>query len=286
MILRQSQIDLFMQCPLKYRYTHVDKVPQEQSCALTFGTLIHAAIQIMEEQDSLDAGLDMFKDAWADPEKYDPELKIDYFLPRRTPASYLAQAENLMTKWKHEFDWDPDQIIAREHQFTVPLGDSGHHLTGTVDRLALRYSPRLNRQVVVVQDYKTNKKKPAYDYLRQNIQLTAYSYASEQPEFWESLPDGQHIFEQVSDIGRETEWIWLMGPARLDGGERNANDYARLMMAVQAMTESIDWGIYMPDISGATCTFCEFRGPCGIETIEDEGYMERVAPRLYDAIKR
>lgn len=288
MLIRQSQIKTAMECGLKLRY-QMEGLPRQQSGALTWGSVLHEAVMRLEEWhlDSkpgdppvLDRTLRWFREVWSDPtvldDQMDQSLKIDYFHPRTSWKRYLDDGLAIIEKWWGIYQWDTDTVIAREHPFTVPVQGTDHHLTGTVDRLVLRYMGKLDAHVVLIQDYKTNRKVPTYSYLQHDLQFSAYAYASTQPEFWAGLPNGEKLFELYADKRRWAEWIHLRAPKRMDAGERSDLHFNRLRYAVQAIGDAIALGVFIPNISGEACAYCDFRNSCGLPSLEEEGYMETI----------
>lgn len=289
MLIRQSDIKTFMECGLKYRFQKLDQLPREQSGALTWGSVLHEAVLRMEkwhiawqqgDPSPLARTQEWFREVWSDPtvldDEMDQSLKIDYFHPRTSWKKYLDDGLNLIEKWYGIYQWDTDTVIAREHQFTVPVEGTDHHLTGTIDRLALRYMGGIDAHVVLIQDYKTNRKVPTYSYLQHDLQFSAYAYASTRPEFWADLDNGERLYELYRDKRRWAEWIHLRQPKRMDAGERSDLHYNRLRYAVEAIGNAVALGVFIPNISGESCTYCDFRKSCGLPTLEDEGYLETI----------
>lgn len=270
MQLRQSDLKLWQSCPLKYRYYHLDGLPRQQSAALTFGSIIHVCVLYLEVSQDLAAAIDLFRKFWADPSSVDAEYEIDYYLRGTNWKKYAAEGERILQHWWSVIQWDSDVVIAREHAFSVPIGD-GHTLDGTVDKIAIRFQPKINRRVVLISDYKTNRKNPTYDYLAEDLQFSAYGYASTRPEFWVTIPDGPEIYQRVKDFPRQGEWVQLTGPKRMDAGERTQRHYNRVAMAANALAESVAMRIFVPTISGESCRYCEFRKPCGLPELTADG---------------
>lgn len=285
MLIRQSTIKTFMECGLKYRFQHVDRLPREQNGAITWGSVLHDTIMRMEEwhlaakagdPPPLDRARDYFREVWSDPTTLDASLKIDYFLPRTSWKKYLDDGLTLIEKWWGIYQWDTDTVIAREYEFTVPVMGTDHHLTGTIDRLALRYMGGIDAHAVLIQDYKTGRKMPTYNYLQHDLQFTAYAYASTQPEFWQGLPNGDELYALYQGKHRWAEWIHLRAPKRMDAGERSDLHYERLKYAINNIADAIALGIFIPNISGESCTYCDFRKSCGLPTLEAEGYLDPI----------
>lgn len=269
MQIRQSDLKTWARCPLAYRYQNIDKLPRQQSGALSFGTIVHECVLLMEVERDVEKAVKRFHAMWLEPESFDPELKIDYYTRGSNWKKYSSEGERILRDWWGIIQWDSDVNLGREYEFDVPIGD-GHVLHGTIDKLALRFMPKLNSNVLLISDYKTNAKTPTYDWLADDLQFTAYSYATTQPEFWTNMPNGMEIFERVSELPRYGEWVALKGPKRLDAGVRDQVQYNRLNYAVNALADSVAMRIFVPNISGETCRYCDFRANCGLPEVIEE----------------
>lgn len=281
-----------MACSLQYKFTHEDGVQREQSSALSFGTVIHDAVLVMEVQQSLTAGVARFDELWDNLGRYNQAgqiaapgeitLAYDYLMPRNSHQGYRDLGHKILRDWWQLIQWESDIVLGREYNFTVPIGS--HQLTGTVDKLALRPLKGAKGFGVLTSDYKTSAKQPTRDYLQHDIQFHAYCYATTQPEFWANLPPvklmdgstmtGPELFAKYLDAPRLAEWVHLRTPRRIDAGERTNVHYNRLEYAIDQIEASVATGIFVPDISGENCQYCEFRLRCGLPSREQEGLAE------------
>lgn len=269
MLIRQSTIKQFMECSLRYKFAAMG-VPRTQSSAMSFGTVIHEAVLVMETapRDNLAAGINHFDSMWDNLAAHG--LAYDYLLPRNSHESYRELAYKILRDWWALIQWESDVVLGREYQFTVPIGD--HELTGTIDKFGLR--PLKGGAVaVLVSDYKTGSKQPTRDYLAHDLQFSAYCYATTQPEFWVNIPNGMALYEEYKDAPRTGEWVHLRTPRRVPAGDRVEMHYNRLRYAIDQIDLAISTGIFVPDISGSSCEYCEFREKCGLPSREDEGLV-------------
>lgn len=264
MDVRQSHLKAWAGCPVRFKYENVDLLPRLQSAALTFGSLMHECVQILEETQSPEAATAHFQAIWPEPEAYNPEWKIDYYLRATSFRKYKERGPKIISNWWSIYQWNSDVILAREYQFRVPIGTNGNFLTGTIDRLGLRHMPRVGAQVVLLSDLKTTRTAPTLEALSEDLQFSAYAYATTHPAFWDGIPNGAALAAQLMDAPRWGEWIHLVDVKRLDAGERTDRHYTRLAMAVDALAASIEAGIYVPNISGQTCVWCDWRTNCGL----------------------
>lgn len=273
MDVRQSDLKTWMRCPLQYRWMHIDKLPREVGGSSVFGSVIHDCVLHMETSGDLNAAIRRFEKAWMDPTILDPEYVIDYFERGRSWRKFAVLGPKILSDWWSIIQWDTDLTLAREYTFDVPIG-AGHRLTGTIDVVKVRYRADIDQYVLLISDYKTNAKTPTYDYLDEDLQFSAYAYASLQEEFWLGLfpHDPAHarkLMSQYQDLPRYGEWVQLQGPKRMDAGPRTERHFNRLVMAVNALCESVAMRIFVPTISGEACRFCEYRSQCGLPELMD-----------------
>jgi RecB family exonuclease len=267
MQIRQSDLKTWYQCPLKWRFQNIDGLPRLQNASATFGSVLHDCVFHLETTGDLQGTLDRFEKLWRDPELLGAEHRIDHYVKGTSWTRFAQEGPDIIRKWWKVIEWESDQVLAREFTFDVPIG-SGHVLHGTLDKLAIRYRADIDSFVVQVVDYKTNRKVPKYDFLQEDIQFSAYSYATTRPELWEQLGRPEW-YEQYRDLPRYGEWVQLTGPRRMDAGPRIERQYVRLAAAVDGVAESVAARIFIPNISGETCLYCDFRGPCGLPEREE-----------------
>jgi len=270
MKVRQSDLKSWARCPLAWRYQNIDQIPRLQGGSAVFGTILHELLVHLETTKDFERTLQLFAQMWLDPVTHLGEEKgrIDYYERGRSWRKFNESGPRILADWWALIQWDSDVVLAREYEFDVPIGD-GHVLHGTVDKLALRYMASLDTQVVLISDYKSNAKRPTYEYLEDDLQFTAYSYATLQPEFWVNLPDGAAMHQRLSALPRRGEWVHLQDVHRMDAGAREQHHYNRLIYAVNALSESVAMRIFVPNISGASCRYCEFRRRCGLPDIPE-----------------
>ena len=279
MRIRQSDLKTWGKCPLIYRWQHIENLPREQSGSLVFGSILHACVLYLETTGDLEGTVDRFKTWWRQPALLPPPpgnqpYQVDYYVRGTNWRKFLDKGEDIIRRWWNLIQWETDLVLGREYGFSVPIGN-GHTLDGTIDKLTVRWDAATERWVVLISDYKSNNKTPTYGYLEEDLQFTAYAYASTCKEFWEPMfpgdPDkGLALWEKYRDLERHGEWVQLTDAKRMDAGIREQRHYNRLFMAVDAIADSIAMRIFPPNISGETCRYCEFRKECGLPELMDD----------------
>lgn len=274
MRVRQSDLKTWAKCPLIYKFQNIDGLTREQSGSLTFGSIIHHCIQHLEETQDLAGSLLLFQELWIQPTLLDPTYQPQYYVRGTSWKKFMERGEQVLRDWWGIASWDSAVTIGREHTFEVPIGRNGHTLFGTADKVEIAFRADINAglggNVLKIVDYKTDKKTPTYDYLAEDLQFSAYAYASMQREFWTNI-GGDEAWQRHLSLPRYGEWVQLSGPKRMDAGIREQRHFNRIEMAIDALAESVGMRIFVPTISGETCRYCEFRKPCGLPELDDDG---------------
>jgi len=266
-----STLKTWMGCPLQARFKEIERRPWKQNAKASFGVCIHEALEGYNVHGDVDRAVERFKETWQNPEILDvvPET-----WPKYTDYGKLrAKGIEVLRLYDETNKWESRQIIGQEHAFCVPMGD--HQLSGVVDVIEAKRSAR-GKRVLRIVDYKTNAKAPTLMQLRMDIQFTAYIYASLQPEFWmgnpdattregkpyPALPDGEMYWEAFNGVDRRAIWYDLWNNKEKDAGPREDADFLRLYRCIQEVNNAIEQQVYVPNISGDTCTFCDYTDLC------------------------
>lgn len=265
MRLSASRLGTWMDCPLQAKFQYVDLLPRSQNAAATFGSCIHKALQVYNDSgNNLEQAINVFKEWWNNPEKYGIEPQV--WPKGQSFGGYMKKGIDALTEYHNQVKWEKRDIIGTEVEFLVPFGE--YELTGAIDLLDI-VGDKKGRKTLRITDYKTNGRAPYVSNLRLNIQFSIYDYASRQEEFWTGaspefpgVENGAWWWEMVKDMPRQNVWYGLMQKKPFDAGERDDPDYMRLYRAAREIEKALEHNVYVPDISGDTCTFCPYTVPC------------------------
>ncbi len=174
--LTPSKIGRFVQCPLSFRYSYIDKIKEPSSIYQLRGTLLHQALQSLYStakagERSAELAQRSLDDAWG--EMACSEEFLGLGLDEKASASFLAEARSLLEHYLALED--PNEIwpVGVELDLRVQLG--GVELRGIIDRL-----DRLPNGEFVLVDYKTGRS-PRLDGSRGRlIGVQFYAYLCEQ----------------------------------------------------------------------------------------------------------
>ncbi|MDC0165130.1 PD-(D/E)XK nuclease family protein [bacterium] len=162
--LSASAIETYLACPLKYRMSKIDKIPQTSSKPeLVFGNIIHKVLQRFHEKNKdLNEGraLRLLNEEW----------QSGMFEYKIREEKFKTQGIEMLTHYVKSIIKSPPNVIATELNFTFQLNDIT--IAGTIDRLD-------KEDGIVITDYKTSKSSTK---AKTSLQLAIYSLYLEQTE--------------------------------------------------------------------------------------------------------
>ena len=232
--LSASSIELYEQCPLRFKLEREWNLPRDVPASLHYGAAMHRVLHTFYDaqrygrQISDEVLLENFRADLATagiPDRYQYEL-------------YLRQGREQLTQF---LAWaragDPPEVLQTEQKFDLPVG--GTKLTGRVDRM-----DRAGSDGVAIVDYKTGKPK-SQDDADESLQLSLYALAAK--EAWGMRAD-RLIFHNLED---NTMMVTTRSNADLEGAKERVREAA----------ENIAAGDFHAK-PGYQCSFCPYRNLC------------------------
>lgn len=243
--LSPSKASAFTDCPLAFRYSVIERLPEPPAPHAVKGTLVHAALERLfwdcpPGERTLDTALDALGEAWATIQS-DPEfVALDLDTP--DAEAFLADAELLVRNYFRIEDPDEVRAIGVELGLEAQLG--GMVLRGIIDRLDLTEDGQL-----VVVDYKTGRAPSA--------------------QFERSRLNGVHTYALLCHqvLGRfpsQVKLLYLRDPLTIvatpteQSVRGHKNRTAAVWTAIERACERED---FRPRPSGL-CRFCPFQELC------------------------
>lgn len=165
--LRQSTIKDFLNCPLMFRFKHLEQIPESfrHSSAL-HGTALHKIIHRLHTEDwelpLEEAYMKALDDAVAE-----SNIEIRW---KEKPEKYCSNALEILKGYKANPINRVYEILYSEVKFRVKI--FGHWFTGTIDQVR-----RDNHNKLELLDLKSAQQRPNTSFLLNDWQLRLYSYA-------------------------------------------------------------------------------------------------------------
>ena len=245
--LSASQITLYTQCSLKYKFQYIDRLPRPfKSSNLAFGSVMHSTLDFFHKQKirgngvTLEKVLKIFEVDWFS-QKIGNEIR---YKERDTEAEILLQGKQMLTKYFHSYDGKP---VASETPFSLPLIEPvtgeilGPTLDGIIDLI------EVDRVIV---EFKATARTMDEQSVADSIQLTCYDYAYRM--LFQKDPKALKL---VNFVKTKTPKIVPLETTR------NIHDSQRLFYLAQEVLRGIHAGVFIPE-SNFMCKDCEYSEPC------------------------
>jgi DNA helicase-2/ATP-dependent DNA helicase PcrA len=233
--LSASDLDLYLTCPLKYKFRRVFGIPQEPTINQRFGILIHNVLERFHKEDGEDAGddglprlMDLFEAGWRRSGfgSSDDELQ---FRDRARQAMHLY--------WERESESESEPVWL-ERKFDIRIGE--HHVRGRVDRV-----DRLPGGGHELIDYKTGERKSEAD-LESDLQLALYRLAA----------------RQAWDLEAKTGSYYYVLDAEKVAAPTKPDDAERVERTVLEVGEGVLGQDFEPRPSPTVCSWCDYKLIC------------------------
>lgn len=175
-----SALDTYLQCPQKYKFQEVDRIRAPKSREAIFGTAVHSALNFMFKSSplfpTLDEVVDHFRQKWPGLEVLNREVENDplkiCWTEREEKVLFEDGVRLIKRFYEKNAPWN-FTVLELESRFEVALADEKtgetHILAGIIDRI-----DKAPEGYEII-DYKTGKKMPSQDSLKNNLQLSLYS---------------------------------------------------------------------------------------------------------------
>ena len=246
--LSASQINLYLQCSLKYKFQYIDELPKPfRPSGLAFGSAFHAALSWFHNAQmrngngvSMEKLWKIFQADWY-AQGLDTEILYKH---GETETGLAVLAKELLRLY---FARPETPIKGSEVSFVVPLvnpatgEELGMNLEGFIDLIA-------SDDTIV--EFKTSAQTMSSADVQNNLQLTAYSYAYTM--LYQRPPQALKIIDFVK--AKRPKMVVLRT-------SRTEHDHQRFFGLARQVFRSIRSHIFFPR-TGWWCRGCEYAGSC------------------------
>jgi putative RecB family exonuclease len=241
MRISYSSLEAYKNCPLKYKFKHIDRVPEPKSKEAQFGTLIHSVLNYVHTPTlvppTLDQAINYFVKGWK------PEVYEDEFEERAA----FTQGIQMIQKYYEQNDIVSVNIVDLESRFAIEIGNdiSGKHVvSGVIDRIDK------TKDGYEIIDYKTARKMPSQDKVDNDIQLSIYLRA-----FLERYPKEKERLENIT-----VSLYYVKHGVKLSS-KRTLADLEKLEARFLDVIRAIENAEFEPILS-PLCDWCGYKKIC------------------------
>jgi RecB family exonuclease len=231
-----SRIEAYRNCPRRFRYGYVDKLPGKPGPHLSFGTSIHNALEAFYDRKlpgcpTEDELLGFLYEGW--------DTSGFAELSRDDQLRYYRQAQDVLRRYRRRVADRYRLPAATEAWFELPIGYEAV-VVGSIDRVDLDDDGRFH-----VVDYKTSRKVKDRARVASSLQLSLYALACR--HLFGSLPETVSLDFVVPGV----EIVAQLDDLDLDAARQSVLDTAAAVRAER----------YEPT-PNRLCGWCDFRALC------------------------
>ena len=162
--LSASSLDTYISCPLKFRMSKIDRIPQAASKPeLVFGSIIHKVLQRFHEKEKpLDQEriIRLLNEEW----------KTGKFEYKVREEKFKSQGEKMLFSYYKSIESSPPNVLRTEYEFSFQIDNIT--IVGTIDRI-----DKHDDNNISIIDYKTSKTPTS---AKSSLQLAVYCLYLEQ----------------------------------------------------------------------------------------------------------
>ncbi len=254
--LSYSSIATYLQCPLKWKFHYVDKLPEEFITSdLVFGQAIHESVAAFLNAslsgDSLtpDEMLMVYLNAWR--QSNGVEIRCTN---GDSEEKLLKKAQELLTLW-HDSQDGMTEVLGVEEEFSVNIAELADYpsldlppLIGYVDHIIKQPGGS-----IALIDLKTAARKPSQYQADQSLQLTAYSLGARELGF---DPDELTLRLDYLLKGAHPDLVSL-------GTSRSEDDRRRFLKMFTRVWKGISNFVFFPKTDWYCRSSCGYQTQCG-----------------------
>ena len=235
--LSATSIQTYVDCPLKYKYQYIDRIPQRFDKAyLKLGIVIHKVLELFHKNKYKNRGelYDLLEAEWKSTDFHykqeDFQYKNDAKLMLDNYSNYIKDYQSHKAYYEFEFEFETSYAV----------------LKGKCDRVEISKDNKIS-----IIDYKTSNKSKTPKQLLSNIQLGLYALFSKESGFKNKSNRLKKIPENLIVLFLREQ----MPSVEISISDKNLND-------IEDVIKNVCEGLSNNNFSankGRPCDFCDYK---------------------------
>ena len=237
-----SALDTFLTCPLKYKFSAIDKIKIPKSKEQFFGTLLHNTLKLIHApgivSPTLEQALDYYSKNW----------NAEVFSDEVEERAAFAQGVSMIQDYYKKNDISKINVVDLESRFQIEINKDGdkdkHIISGIIDRIDK------TEDGYEIIDYKTTKKLPSQEKVDNDLQLSIYLAG-----FLDRYP------REVENLDKIKVSLYYLKHGVKLSSQRTMEQLNQSKQLIIDLIEQISQSKFEPKIS-ALCDWCGYQNIC------------------------
>jgi len=245
-IYSYSRLNTYESCPLKYRYSYIDKLEKVQSIEAFMGNRVHEVLeklyenQMISKKNELKDLLEHYEKIWD--ENYSDEIKI--IRTEYTADNYRDTGRKCIVDYYKRYEpFDETKTLGLEREISIDIGP--YNLKGFIDRISQREDGTHE-----IHDYKSSRYLPSQNEIDSDKQLGLYQIGIE------------NLWPDVFDI--DLVWHFLAHDKEMRSKRDTSHletlkgEIIELIGNIEKAEEINDF----PPVESGLCPWCDYQSFC------------------------
>lgn len=232
--LSHSSIQLYLECPQKWKFRYIDKIPEKPKHFFSFGNSLHAALEYFYNVKTLPPPTleDVLK-------FYHKNWLVEGYTSPEQEEKYKKEGAEIIQNYYQKHVTNFQIPHSTEHKFDISINDI--RVVGYIDRIDSSEGNTLS-----VIDYKSGKSIPSAR-LEEDPQLTLYQIACE-AEFGKKI--------------KNLTFYHLPSQTALVTSPRSQAQIDQICEQIISVAGDIDKELFPPLPGEPKCTWCDYKSRC------------------------
>lgn len=236
-----SALNIYNQCPLKYKFQEIDRIKKTKSRDMVFGTIIHSALKFIHQKEQTTRAFPALPETMA---YFESKWKEEIFGTEFEGQTLFADGKNILEKYYKENAGKNFDPIALEMHFEAPIGE--HTLAGNIDRI-----DKLEDGSFEIIDYKTSRRLPSQEMVDSDLQLAIYQigFLKNWPQFSSPIKISLYFLQHGIKLSS----------SRKQEDIKETQD--KILVTIENIEKAIKENNFKP-MPGPLCDWCEHQKIC------------------------
>ncbi len=236
-----SQLKTYQQCPKKYLFQYIYKIPVPSKHYFDFGTSLHSVLEEikpeidkgLEKKKALLRSLKILSDVWISQSYLNANQEKEYYqLATEILKNYIEKEYAIVDNNR--------ETLGLEKKFFLTI--DGKKIMGFIDRIDMQDGE------LIIYDYKTSNSMENKEYLENDLQLYTYALAVKEDKEYKAYPKKMAL--------------WYLKHNMISSIEFDEEKALKIRNTLLELIKQVESKNFTAKPTTFSCTYCDFNSIC------------------------